>query len=206
MSLAFVLSLTQRLVFLSLYVTLSILLSILVCAAASFFCVCLVSVHVSAPYVIAGSTQELYTCIFRQMARLLLKRSRCLAYAAQPAMILRCISMSWFFLDTVVLSQVCVALNIFYKHIVHVDWVLSTTITLGFAMFILRRIRLLSSASSCSICCNSCGVPVHKNMSSAKRRLLRKSPSVFTPLFSQSNLKTMLSSVAVNSLGEMVSP
>ena len=47
--------------------------------------------------VIAGSTQELYTCLFRQMARLLLKISRCLAYAAQPATILRCISLSWFF-------------------------------------------------------------------------------------------------------------
>ena len=55
----FVLSLTQMLVFLSLYVMLSILLSIFVCAAASLFCACLVSVHVSAPYVIAGSTQEL---------------------------------------------------------------------------------------------------------------------------------------------------
>ena len=73
------------------------LLSILVCAAASLFCACLVSVQVSAPYVIAGSTQELYTCLFRQMARLLLKISRCLAYSAQPAMILRCISLSWFF-------------------------------------------------------------------------------------------------------------
>ena len=93
----FVLSLTQMLVLLSLYVMLSILLSILVCAAASLFCACLVSVQVSAPYVIAGSTQELYTCLFRQMARLLLKISRCLAYAAQPAMILRCISLSWFF-------------------------------------------------------------------------------------------------------------
>ena len=59
-----------------LYVMLSILLSILVCAAASLFCACLVSVHVSAPYVIAGSTQELYTCPFTQMARLLLKISR----------------------------------------------------------------------------------------------------------------------------------
>ena len=29
-------------------------------------------------YVIAGSTQELYTCLFRQMARLLLKIPRCL--------------------------------------------------------------------------------------------------------------------------------
>ena len=62
------------------------------------FVLCLFGhVHVSAPYVIAGSTHELYTCLFRQMARLLLKISRCLAYAAQPAMILRCISLSWFF-------------------------------------------------------------------------------------------------------------
>ena len=96
-SMTFVLSLTQMLVLLSLYVMLSILLSVLVCAAASLFCACLVSVQVSAPYVIAGSTQELYTCLFRQMARLLLKISRCLAYAAQPAMILRCSSLSWFF-------------------------------------------------------------------------------------------------------------
>ena len=46
-------------VLLSLYVMLSILPSILVCAAASLFCANLVSVQVSAPYVIAGSTQEL---------------------------------------------------------------------------------------------------------------------------------------------------
>ena len=75
-SMTFVLSLTQMLVLLSLYVMLSILLSILVCAAASLFGACLVSVQVSAPYVIAGSTQELYTCLFRQMVRLLLKISR----------------------------------------------------------------------------------------------------------------------------------
>ena len=92
--LIFLTVLTQMLVFLSLYVMLSILLSVLVCAAASLFCACLVSVQVSAPYVIAGSTQELYTCLFRQMARLLLNMSWCLAYAAQPAMILRCISLS----------------------------------------------------------------------------------------------------------------
>ena len=42
-------------------------------------------------------------------------------------------------------------------------------------------------------------------MSSAKRRLLRNSPSIVTPLFSF-NLLNMLSRVAVNSLGEMVSP
>ena len=55
----FVLSLTQRLVLLpSLYVILNILLSMLVCATASLFCACLVSVQVSAPYVIAGCTHE----------------------------------------------------------------------------------------------------------------------------------------------------
>ena len=93
----FVLSLTQMLVFLSLYVMLSLLLSILVCAAASLFCACVVSVQVSTPYATAGNTQELYTCFFRQMERLPLKVSRCLAYAALPAMTLRCIFLSWFF-------------------------------------------------------------------------------------------------------------
>ena len=57
----FVLSLMQMLVLLSLYVMLSIRLSILVYSAASLFCACLVIVQVSAPYVIAISTHELYT-------------------------------------------------------------------------------------------------------------------------------------------------
>ena len=96
-SMTFVLSLAQMLVLPSLYAMLSILLSILVCAAASLFCACLVSVQVSAPYVIAGRTHELYTCLFRQMSKLFLKISRCLGYAAQLAMILRCISLSWLF-------------------------------------------------------------------------------------------------------------
>ena len=71
-------------------------------------------------------------------------------------------------------------------------------------MFILRHIRLLSSDSSCSICCSSCGVSVHKYMSSANRRLFRNYPSIFTHLFSQFNLLNMLSSVAVISLGEIL--
>ena len=170
------------------------------------FCACLVNVHVSAPYVIAGSTQELYTCLFRKMARLLLKISRCLAYAAQPAMIL---SLHLFvlvlFLEAVVLSQVHVALDISRRFYTFIG-VLSTTITFAFAMFILRPIRLLSSDSSCSIYCISCGFSVHRNVSLAKRRLERNSPSIFTPLLSQFNLLNMLSNVAVNSLGEMVSP
>ena len=55
-SMTFVLSLTQMLPFLSLYLMLSIRLSILVCAAASLNCACLVNVHVCAPYAIAGNT------------------------------------------------------------------------------------------------------------------------------------------------------
>ena len=50
-----VLSLTQMWVFLFVYVMLSILLSILVCANASLLCACFVSVQVSAPYGIAGT-------------------------------------------------------------------------------------------------------------------------------------------------------
>ena len=65
----FVFSLTQMLALLSVYVMLSILLSILVCAAVT--CYVLVSVQVSAPYFLAGSQLELYTCLFRQMTRLL---------------------------------------------------------------------------------------------------------------------------------------
>ena len=53
------------------------------------------------------------------------------------------------FLEAVVLSQVYVAFNIFYQHIVNVYWVLSTT-------FVFR-----------SICCSSCGVSLHKNLSLA---------------------------------------
>ena len=206
-SMTFVLSLTQMLVLLSWYVMLSIPLYILVCATASLFCACLVSVQVSEPYVIAGSTQELYTCHFRQMARLILKISRCLAHVAQPAIILRCISLSWFFSLRL---QCCpkytwrwtLSIITLFTFI----GVLSTTITFVFAMFILRPIRLLSSDSSLSICCSSCGVSVHRNMSSAKRRLEINYPSIFTDLFSQFNLLYMLSNVAVNSLGEMVSP
>ena len=68
-SMTFVLSLTQMLIFLSGYVMLSILLSMLVCVAACLFCACLVSLQVSASYVIASTTQELYTCLFRQIHR-----------------------------------------------------------------------------------------------------------------------------------------
>ena len=45
------------------------------------------------------------------------------------------------FLEAVVLSQIHVAWDIFYQHIVHVYRGVSTTITVVFAMFILRPIR-----------------------------------------------------------------
>ena len=73
-------------------------------------------------------------------------------------------------------------------------------------MFIFRPICLLSSVSSCSICCNACCVPEHTNMSSANRRLFRNSLSKCTHLFLEFNLLNMLSNVAVNSSSEMVSP
>ena len=39
----------------------------------------MVSAHVSAPYVIAGSTQQLYACLFKHILVLLLKMLWCLA-------------------------------------------------------------------------------------------------------------------------------
>ena len=121
-SMTFVLSLTQMLVLLCLYVILSILLSILVCAAASLFCACLVSVQVSAPYIIAGSTQELYICLFRQIYGMVAFENIPVFDVCRPA----CHDSSLYlfvlvlFLEAVVLSQVHVAWDIFYQHIVHV--------------------------------------------------------------------------------------
>ena len=61
------------------------------------------------------------------------------------------------FLEAVVLSQVYVALDMFYQHIVHVYRGV-VYMHLVFAILILRPIRLLLSDSYCSICCSSCGV------------------------------------------------
>ena len=58
-SVTFVFSFTQMLVFLSRYVVFNMLLFICVCAAASLFFAWVVSVRVSALYVIAGSAHEL---------------------------------------------------------------------------------------------------------------------------------------------------
>ncbi len=83
--------------------------------------------------------------------------------------------------------------------------VLSTTITFVFAMFILRPIRVLSSGSSLSICCSSCGVSVHRNIYVISKAEIGKKFSVYLHGLVLPVLN-MLSNVAVNSLGEMVSP
>ena len=93
-----------------------------------------------------------------------------------------------------------------WAHYSRLEGCLSTTINFVFSMLILRPIRLLSSDSSCSICCSSCGISVHmNNMSSAKRRLERNFPSIFTPLFSQFKLLNRLSNVVqqVSYLGDV---
>ena len=71
-------SLKQMLFLLSLYVMLSIglLLVILACVVGSLRCACLVNVYVPGPYVRAGCTYKLYTCLFRHNVRLLMKRSQ----------------------------------------------------------------------------------------------------------------------------------
>ena len=63
----------------------NILLSIFVCAAASLFFAWVVRAHVSAPYVIAGSTHGLKICLFKYVPMLPSKMSRCLANAVHPA-------------------------------------------------------------------------------------------------------------------------
>ena len=62
--------------------------------------------------------------------------------------------------------------------------VLTPVLVWSVDMLIFKPICILSSDSYCCICFSSCGVSVHKNMSSAKRRWEINSPSIFTPLFS----------------------
>ena len=99
---------------LSLYVMFSVLLSILVCAAASLFCACLVSIQVSAPYVIAGSKQELSVQAdgkvdFEDIPVFGICRPACHDSSLYLFVLV-------LFLEAVVLSQVHVALDIFYQH------------------------------------------------------------------------------------------
>ena len=153
-----VLSLTQMLVFLFLYVMFSILLSILVCAAASLFFACLVSVHVSAPYAIASSTHESYTCLIRHnfYGKVVFEDipvfGVCRPDWHDSSLYLFVLVI---FFEAVVLFQTHVALNIFYQHIVHVYWGVASVVVLVVFLFMI--------------------------MLSTKRRLVGNSPSMFTP-------------------------
>ena len=120
-SMTCVLSLTQMLVLLSLYVMLSILLSILVCAAASLFCACLVSVQVSAPYVIAHSTPGVVHLSLQADGKVAFEDIPVFSVCrpdCHDSLLYHFVLV--LFLDAVVLSQVHVAWDIFYQHIVHV--------------------------------------------------------------------------------------
>ena len=103
------------LVLLSLYVILSILLSILVCAAASLFCACLVSVQVSAPYVIVVhlSLQADGKVAFENIPVFGVCRPACHDSSLYLFVLV-------LFLEAVMLSQVHVVMDIFYRHVVHV--------------------------------------------------------------------------------------
>ena len=84
------------------------------------------------------------------------------------------------FLEAAVLSQVHAALDIYYQHIVHVYRGVAYNHHLCLCdVHLMTHSRIHSTDSSCSICCSSCGVSVHRNMSLAKPRLERKSPSIF---------------------------
>ena len=105
------------LVFLYLYVMLSILLSILVCAAASLFC------EVSAPLCHSWQHTGVVHLSFQADGKVAFEDVPVFG-VCRPA----CHDSSLYlfvlvlFLDDVVLSQVQVALYIFYQNIVHVYW------------------------------------------------------------------------------------
>ena len=139
-SMTCVLSLTQMLVFLFLYVMLSILISILVCASRKFVlclfgqCPVLFTIFHSWQHtgVVHLSLQADCKVAFEYIPVFGVCRPAC-HYSSLYLFVLV------LFLEAVVLSQVHVAFNIFYQRIVHVY----------------RGVRLLSSDSSCEISCNT---------------------------------------------------
>ena len=195
-SMTFVLSLTQMLVLLSLYVMLSMLFFHFGLCGRKFVlclfgqCPGLCTIYHSRQHsgVVHLSLQADGKVAFEDITVFGVCRPACHESSLYLFVLV-------LFLEAVVLSQVHVALDFSISTLFKFIGVLSKTTTVVFAMFILRRIRLLSSDSSCSICCSYCGASVHRKMSSAKRRLERNSPSIFTPLFSQFNLLNMLSTM-----------
>ena len=95
-SMAFVISMAQTWDFLSLYVMLSMHTSFHFGLCGRTF-VLLLFGECPGLYTICHTWQHTFRCLFVHMARLRLKTSRCLAYAAQPAMTLRFIYWSWLF-------------------------------------------------------------------------------------------------------------
>ena len=90
-SMTFVLSLTQMLVFLSLYVMLSILLSILVCAAASLFCACFGQCPGLCTICHSWQHTGVVQLSLQADGKVAFEDIPVFGYTAQPAMILRCI-------------------------------------------------------------------------------------------------------------------
>ena len=64
-------------------------------------------------------------------------------------------------------------------------------ISMNFVFSLTKMLVFLSA-----FCCSSCDVSVYRNISSAKRRLERNYPSIFTPLFSEFKFLNMVSNVA----------
>ena len=134
------------------------------------------------------------------------KMLRCLANAVHPAVILLWISLSWFWYLVLYLCPRWMYLSKFsiWVFLTHIGVSFSIILFL-FDVFVVRPRFSLSSANSCSMCCSYCDLLVHMSLSSAKRRWLKYTQSIFKPLVSQVSRRNMFSSAAVNSLGDMAS-
>ena len=201
MSMTFVLSLTKMLVRRSLYVMLSLLISILVCAAVSLFSACFLSYHISAP--LCHSWQH------RGVVHLFLQADGKVAFEDIPVFGICRPAYHDASLYLLVIVLFRVATNTPYLSVCTLFTlivVLSTTITFVYMRYSSSYpVCLLSSDCSCRICCNFVVIPCIRIMSPAERTLQRNCASIFTPLFSLFNLLIMLFRVPVNSLGEIVS-
>ena len=98
------------------------------------------------------------------------------SYAVQPPMILPFyVFVLVISIEAVVLPSTC-SLKQFLSTSFTLSGVLSTTINVVFQIFIFSTICLLSPGSSCSMCCNYCGVPEHtKNVISKAENLAKLS-------------------------------
>ena len=178
-SVTFVFSFTHMFVFLYRYVMFNILLSIFVCAATSLFFAWMVSAHVSAPYVIAGSTHELQFLSLQACSNVTLE---------DVAVLGECYDSSFnllglvFVSGAVSLSQVDVSFNVLDLKVVDICWFVVFHNHLCLRLVHFQTLVLLSSANSCSICCSSCGVLAHMNMLSASAEYSFECCDMVSPL------------------------